>query len=156
MSVVTRSQAFHYYECCGLSFADIDEKSLQYLVCLLEEQIALYRKDIIGDYQNEEVPCKWSFVLRQIVRPSYDDSGSLSFCRISVKCEDRSVCEAITFLPNSSISFAKESTEEEAQPILQAFIEFCDWLERRKYNESLGITEEEDEEDYEDFFLEAA
>ena len=158
MSELTRSQAFHYYECCGLSFADIDEKALQYLLCLLDEQIALYRKDIIGDYRNEERPCKWSFVLRQSVRPTYDAEGALNFCKISVKCEDRSVCEAITFLSNSSISFAKESTEEDAQPILEAFIEFCSWLEHRKYDQSIGFTpdEEAEIEEDEDFFLEAA
>lgn len=154
MSDITRSQAFHYYECCGLRFADIDEKALQYLLCLLDEQIALYRKDIIGDYQDEDRPCKWSFILRQGVHPIYDADGTLNFCRISAKCEDRSVCEAITFLSNSSISFAKESTEEEAQPILEAFIEFCSWLEHRKYYQSLGL--EQDTEEDEDFFLEAA
>lgn len=149
MTELTRSQAFHYYQCCGLSYDDIDEKALGYLLCALDEQIARYRKERMG-IGAEDKPCKWRFVLSQAVKPQLSPAGSLIQCQINAKCENRSVSEAISFHANRGISFAKDSTAEEVQPILLAFVEFCDWLEKKKYVEGLGTESEEEQDDFEE------
>lgn len=143
--MITRTQAFQYFRCCGLSYADIDKTAIQYLICLLDEQFIRQRKERI-DANRQDL--KWLFTLTgKAIRAHYNLDGSIFYCLLSAKCADGTSCEAVSFFSNEGISFGRDASEEDIQPVLQAFIEWSDWLENRKFNRQSGPQEEEQDFD---------
>lgn len=147
---LTRSQAFAYYRCCKISYDDIDAPAIRYLLCLLDEQFAGYRKRYFADpNRTDPIPTLWSYALPgRSVRAVYDSTGGIQHCFIYARRTDGSITEAISFYDNKGISFAKDVDENDVQPVLQAFIEWTDWLGKRKYSQAEEVEpDEEDEED---------
>lgn len=147
--MLNRSQAFGYYRACNLSYTDIDPLAIQYLICVLDEKFALAKKEYYAAANTAgTAPPMWAYTLPvRSIRVMYDSAGGIRHCHINAKRSDGSICEAISFFENNGISFAKGFIDEDIQPVLLAFIEWCEWLNNRIFAKaSLPCSDDEDEE----------
>lgn len=131
--MLTRKQAFSYFRISNLTYSDIDQWAVRYLITLLDYHFAEYRKDQIS-----KTPCdyiKWYHTVTNSkgVHIKFSDNGGIKYLKLYARTSTLELVEAIAFYENGVIRFGQGLSESEIQPVLQAFIDFCDWLSERKF-----------------------
>lgn len=123
-------EARDYFQTKGLSYKNIDEKSLDVLADKLIANLEKYKLE--GGFHAQQMGMKLKkrtkldkkFNKNGLVRARFYIDGSYFHKR-----------EGITFHENGFIGFAGEFSTVNTQPILNAFIEWCDYLSSEVQNE---------------------
>ena len=131
---MTRDEARAYFAAKGLTYHDIIVSDLHYLCLLLDERFIAQRKERTKDgrkplYWNRTNSAKYykgEFV------PDVDGHAHLARAFITAKGEYFTAREVVSFEPNGFIGLCGEADDENKVPVLEAFIERCDWLAERK------------------------
>lgn len=119
---MTRAEARAYFEAKGLTYADISCTDLELLSSLLNMRFAEARRARIAAGK----PVHWQRVIG--VRGEYKANGSVLQTRIVAKGASFSITNVISFNRDGFIGFCGEASEEHLQPVLAAFVEWCDRL----------------------------
>lgn len=129
---ITRDQARQYFKDCGLSYQDINLRALRYLELELNDQFSLVTR--AGLEGRRKKPLYWVRVNpAKYYKGKYDPlTGTLTYAFLTAKGTYFSARDVVSFQSDGFISFASEADDENVQPVLAAFLLWCDWLKRRK------------------------
>lgn len=120
------SARIHFAE-CGLSYKDINEKKIDCLAAMLDAAMAEQKYNIImagGQFY-------WETTNRIKKKESkYNSDGSLRFAYITGKGRYFNDREVISFNEDGFIGFCGAADESNAEPIINAFIKWCDWFRK--------------------------
>lgn len=123
---MTRAEARAYFTAKGLTYADISCTDLGLLTSLLNMRFAEARRACLAAGR----PVYWQRVVG--VRGEYKPSGSVIWTTITAKGASFTTTNAISFNHTGYIGFCGEASEENLQPVLCAFAEWCDKLAEMK------------------------
>lgn len=124
---MTRDEARAYFDECGLHYADVTLKDLEYLRILLDEQIILEIK------RRAQSHCKPQYWIRTNgIKHTFTQEGRLICAFITGMGEYFMDREVISFNRDGFIGFCGDSDNKNKEPILAAFIEWCDWMKKKK------------------------
>ena len=135
---LTRTEARGYFESCNISYLDVDLQALQYLETELNIQFNLVARDCLnGNHRypsGETKPRYWVRVNpAKYYKGRYDTKdGHLLYAAMTATGTYFTAREVITFESDGFISFAGEADRINVQPVLRAFLNWCDWLKCRK------------------------
>lgn len=130
---MTREEARAYFKAKGLAYSDISCTDLSLLSSLLDKEFMRERQKRLQAGR----PVHWQRVIG--VRGEYRASGSMIWTSISAKGATFTTTNAISFNRDGYIGFCGEASDENVQPVLAAFAEWCDQLaEIKAVNESDG------------------
>jgi hypothetical protein len=126
-ALITNSEARQYFADKGLTYNDITEGDIATLSYMLNQRIkraAKYGEITRGTHLSANMDIDMR------------DDGSIKGCYLYVSAPHYADRECVSFNENGFIGFAGWSDDEIVQPILQAFIEWCDiisdWVSARK------------------------
>ena len=128
---MTRDDARECFKSCGLTYADVTPDGLHYLKLLLDEQFILERKKRA---QDNSKPQYWIRV-NDDIGYRYSKEGKLVCAFMTGKGEYFEDREVISFNRDGFIGFCGSADRENTQPVLRAFVEWCNWLKKRKENQ---------------------
>ena len=121
---MTNDEARQYFVDCGLSYDDIYEGDILVLVMLLNREIKRGNKredaDITSMYLSKNM------ILKK--RPG----GKLRECYLFMGSHYFKQRECISFNKDGFIGFAGWASSFNTEPILRAFIEWCDYMKTQK------------------------
>lgn len=127
---MTRDQARAYFAESGLTYADVTLNDLYYLHLLLDMQIFQERK---RRYQTHHKPQYWTCVNdAKYYKGEYTPEGRLICAYMTGKGRYFTAREVISFNRGGFIGFCGDTDNENKEPILAAFVEWCDWMAKRK------------------------
>lgn len=127
---MTRDEARAYFSESGLSYADVTLEDLYYLQLLLDMQIFQERK---RRFQTRHKPQYWICVNNaKYFKGEYTPEGRLIRAYMTGKGRYFTAREVISFNRGGYIGFCGDADNENKEPILVAFIEWCDWMVERK------------------------
>lgn len=130
---MTRDQARAYFKECGLTYADVTPSELHYLELLLDEQFIKERK------KREQNPCKPQYWHRvncaDYHKGEFSPEGLLICATMTGRGEYFVDREVISFNRDGFIGFCGSADIENKEPVLAAFVEWCDWMAERKEKE---------------------
>lgn len=127
---MTRVQARAYFAECGLTYADVTLEDLYYLQLLLDMQIFQERK---RRFQDHHKPQYWICVNNaKYFKGEYTPEGRLICAYMTGKGRYFTAREVISFNRDGFIGFCGDADIGNTAPVLAAFIEWCDWLQKRK------------------------
>lgn len=128
---MTRDEARAYFKDKGLTYDNITLPNLHFLVELLDKHFLKQREELIRSGKRG-----WLYWLK--VNRSKYYRGEYTFNTEEYK---RVICayitasgeyfmrrEAISFNRDGFIGFCGDADDENAQPVLEAFVEWCDWM----------------------------
>ena len=125
--MMTNDQARAYFAECGLTYNDVTPEDLHYLKLILDEQIILERK------RRTQSPCKPQYWIRtNNIKHTFTPEGRLVCAFITGNGEYFDDREVISFNRDGFIGFCGAADSENTQPVLAAFIEWCDWMASKK------------------------
>lgn len=129
---MTTTEARAYFEKCGLTYNDITLDDLHYLKILLDLQFLQERKKRM---QAHHKPQYWIRVNdAKYYKGQYTPEGKLICAYMTGKGEYFTDREVISFNRDGFIGFCGAADSENTQPVLAAFIEWCNWLTEREEN----------------------
>ena len=139
---LTRDQARQYFKDCGLSYKDVDLRALRYLEIELNNQFNLVAQSCLNGGHcypgGGPKPQYWVRVNpAKYYKGIYAEDGHLIKAAMTATGTYFTAREVITFHDNGDIGFAGEADKINVQPVLAAFMLWCDWL-RLKRGESNG------------------
>lgn len=123
---MTREEARLYFEARGLTYRDISPADLELLRSLLDRQFAQERRERL----QASKPVYW-----QRVNAVYGDNqaeGGMIWTRITAKGSAFTSTNVISFNRDGFIGFCGEASDEHLQPVLVAFVAWCDELAAMK------------------------
>ena len=127
---MTRDEARAYFQQSGLTYDQITLVDLHRLKLLLDEQFVKERK------QRTQGRCKPQYWIRvndaKYYKGEYTPEGKLICAYMTGRGDYFYSREVISFDRGGFIGFCGSADEENTQPVLAAFIEWCDWLAARK------------------------
>lgn len=131
---MTRDEARAYFAAKGLTYHDITLNDLHYLRLLLDERFIAQRKERMKDRKK---PLYWNRVneakyYKGEFTPATEGYGRLIRAYITANGEYFTAREVVSFERNGFIGLCGEADNENKVPVLEAFIEWCDWLAERK------------------------
>lgn len=121
---MTREQARQYFRDKGLTYKHIFIGDICCLEIFLQEELKEYLRQ-----GNEDVKRKNLNLAAMAKNDIKMDKEALRFAYLSVQASNFESREAISFNLDGSIGFAGWADEETVQPILKAFIRWCDFME---------------------------
>lgn len=122
---MTRHEARQYFQDKGLSYADISRTDLALLGALLDRNFARQKKRVIYPY--------WERVnSARHYRGEWTETGALVCAQLTGKGATFSCRDVISFNRDGYIGFCADASENNAQPVLEAFVEWCDELAAEK------------------------
>jgi hypothetical protein len=125
----TRDSARAYFEQCGLTYSDIDIHALKYLQVECDDEFNKQRKAAM----NGDAYGYWVRVNdAKYFKGEYDGSGHIICAFLTAKGTYFNAREVVSFNRNGFIGFAGEADDTNVQPVLTAFIRWCDWLKQDK------------------------
>lgn len=124
---VNRDEARAYFKDKGLTYNDIKVLDLAYLKELLDEkflqqreaQIRIHGRPLYWRRMNAKTEAKWGYT-------------NMICAYLTAKGEYFSSREVISFNRDGFIGFCGDSDDENLQPVVNAFTEWCDWLAAKK------------------------
>lgn len=129
---MTTTEARAYFAESGLTYSDVTLDDLHYLKLLLDEQFIRERKKRA---QTHWKPQYWTRVNdAKYYKGEYTPEGRLICAYMTGKGAYFNAREVISFDRRGYIGFCGEADSENTQPVLAAFVEWCDWLKNRKEN----------------------
>lgn len=131
---MTRDEARAYFAAKGLTYHDIILNDLHYLCLLLDERFIAQRKERMKDrrkplYWNRTNKAKY---YKGEFTPATEGYGRLICAFITGNGEYFTNREVVSFNRDGYIGLCGEADNENKAPVLEAFIEWCDWLAARK------------------------
>lgn len=125
---MTRDDARAYFKYKGLTYGDIKLNHLRYLKVLLDEQFIKFQKDVIAGN-------RYPYWVRtndaKYFKGRYTQDGKLINAYITGKGTYFSAREVISFNADGYIGFCGDASGANAEPVVAAFCEWCDWLQRQ-------------------------
>lgn len=124
---MTRDEARAYFQNKGLTYTMVTQDDLEYLRILLDEKFTQQKKD---RFLNNPGCLYWDHVHSRI-KGSWNKDGTMASAYLSAKgayFDDR---EVISFNRDGFIGFCGAADTKNTAPVLEAFKEWCDWLEKR-------------------------
>lgn len=125
---MTRDDARAYFDKKGLTYFDITRYDLLLLRVLLNKHFIRRREELI---KNDKEECLYWRHVNQI---EYSDGGFYLTAR-GEYFDDR---EVISFNRDGFIGFCGGSDRNNAQPVLDAFVEWCDWMAGEESEEEMA------------------
>lgn len=119
---MTRAEARAYFKAKGLTYSDISCTDLELLSSLLNMRFAEARRAHLAAGK----PSHWQRVIG--VRGEYRASGSMIWTNIAAKGASFATTNAISFNRDGYIGFCGNASDDNLQPVLAAFAEWCDRL----------------------------
>lgn len=122
---MTRNEARQYFRDKGLSYADISRTDLALLGALLDRNFAREKKllDSFGLYHY------WERVnSARHYRGEWTETGAMVCAFLTGKGAYFSCRDVISFNRDGFIGFCGDASDKNAQPVLEAFVEWCDEL----------------------------
>ena len=127
---MTRDEARAYFRDKGLTYSDITVTDLRYLSTLLDLQFTIQRKYRIQARREDKDGAKPVYWLRvndaKYFKGRYDENGRMLSAFITGKGTYFTAREVISFNYNGFIGFCGEADDRNAEPVLTAFVEWCD------------------------------
>lgn len=126
---MTRTEAREYFRQTGLAYSDITVSDLRLLCVLLERQFAFHRKERIetgGRVCWVRMNCAPRF------NGQFDENGRLRCAFLDGKGEYFTIHEVISFELDGFIGFCCGMDAKNAEPVLAAFVEWCDIMAELK------------------------
>lgn len=125
-----RNEARELFQSLGLTYKDITLGRLRYLEILLNDQFNLVARKCMNGERRK--PRYWVRVnSAKYYKGKYDENGSLVYAFMTGKGTYFEAREVISFNRNGFIGFCCEADDENTQPVLTAFREWCVWLKKR-------------------------
>lgn len=118
-----REQARKHFVESGLSYADICEQDINLLNNILSEELSSYF--VSGGAHAKGMELKVSKLRKKDIHVL---KNGIKSARIQVDGSYFERREAITFSQTGFIGFAGELDQKNTQPILQAFVKWCDQI----------------------------
>ena len=129
---MTTEEARDYFKKCGLTYNDITLDDLHYLKLLIDEQFIKERKKRMRTHHK---PQYWIRVNdAKYYKGQYTPEGKLICAYMTGKGAYFTDREVISFNVGGFIGFCGEADSQNTQPVLAAFIEWCNWLIEREEN----------------------
>lgn len=128
---MTRDEARAYFAEKGLTYDSVKLEHLHYLKELLDEQFIRQRKQRM---KTHEKPLYWKRVNEaKYYKGTYDpDTGAMVCAFLTGSGEYFHAREVISFERNGFIGFCGEADMQNKEPVLAAFVEWCDWMEEKE------------------------
>lgn len=123
-AVCTNDEARQYFEDKGLTYADITEGDILALIMLLNKHIKKANKD--GETSVNTMH------LSKRVDIKKRTNGTIICCYLYINSHYFTQRECISFNTNGFIGFAGWASQANTNPILRAFLEWCDYLGESK------------------------
>lgn len=130
---MTTNAARAYFAENDLTYADVTLDDLHYLKLLLDEQFIKERKKRM---QAGRKPQYWKRVNEaKYYKGEYTPEGKLVCAYMTGSGEYFTAREVISFNRDGFIGFCGAADSENTQPVLAAFVEWCDWLRKEGHHE---------------------
>lgn len=129
--MIKRDDARAYFKKKGLTYNDITLPDLHVLKDLLDKHFIRQKKELIDSdkeswiYWNRVNPAKY---YKGKFTPATERYQRMLCAYITASGEYFTAREVISFNPDGFIGFCGEADWKNAQPVLKAFMEWCDWL----------------------------
>lgn len=120
LPVCTNNEAREYFKSKGLSYADITEGDILSLVMLLNKHLKIANK--------ERETSMGTMHLSKRIDIKKKPNGSIVTCFLYVNSHYFEQRECISFNADGFIGFAGWADQGNVNPILRAFLEWCDTL----------------------------
>lgn len=130
---MTRDEARAYFKNKGLTYDDVLLADLYHLQDLIDSKFLRIRIDRLLD----DHPPYWRRVnsakrFKGKFTPAYhEEYGHLISAYMTASGAYFTCREVISFNPDGYIGFCGDADSENTQPVLEAFVEWCDWLTSR-------------------------
>ena len=129
-TTMTRNEARQYFRDKGLRYADISRTDLALLGALLDRNFAREKKRLLRD---GDFPPYWERVnSAKNFRGEWTETGAMVCAMLTGKGAYFSCRDVISFNRDGYIGFCGDASDRNAQPVLEAFVEWCDELAAEK------------------------
>ena len=123
--MLTREQAREHFKQCGLSYSDIDICALKYLQAEMDSEFSRCRKVAMNSGDSSY----WARVNdAKYFKGQYADDGHVICAFLTAKGTYFNAREVVSFNRDGFIGFCGEADDNNTQPVLIAFMRWCDWL----------------------------
>lgn len=119
-AVCTTDEARRYFTECGLSYDDVLESDILVLTMLLNQEIRKSNKSGETSVSTMRLSHK--------VNMKRKTNGSIIYCFLYLNSHYFTCREAISFNANGFIGFAGWADQRNTNPLLRAFLKWCDYL----------------------------
>lgn len=127
---MTREEARNYFREKGLAYSDITITDLRLLSTLLDLNFTIQRKYRVRARMDDENGAKPVYWLRvndaKYFKGKYDENGRMLCAFLTGKGTYFTAREVISFNMNGFIGFCGEADTKNTEPVLEAFVEWCD------------------------------
>lgn len=128
---MTRDKARAYFKNKGLAYSDIKYADLFFLELLLNEQFNKQLKEnFLACGLNK--PIYWLHVNYSSYNARYDEHDRITRAFLTGEGSYFDAREVISFNADGFIGFCGEASDENTEPVLTAFVKWCDWLAEKK------------------------
>lgn len=125
-----RNEARQCFKDKGLTYNDISLEDLNFLEALLNLEFA---KRTVELYLNPEKPKYWVRVNpAKYYKGEYTEDGKLICAFLTGKGTYFTAREVISFRRDGYIEFCCDADMKNTEPVMVAFLNWCDWLAERK------------------------
>ncbi|MEC1406842.1 hypothetical protein [Bacillus halotolerans] len=121
---MTSEEARNYFVQKGLSYEDITEGDICTLVMLLNKHV----KQAVKAHTMSVDTMRMS----QKIKSKYKTNGTLKCCYLYINSHYFTQREAISFNPDGFIGFAGWADSGNTQPLIDAFIEWVDYMSEQQ------------------------
>lgn len=126
---MTRKEARAYFKEKGLAYSDITVTDLYFLSVLLDLHFTKQRKERMEArrHGDDTKPVYWVRVNdAKRYKGKFDECGRLIFAELTGKGAYFTARQVITFGRDGFIGFCGDADDRNAEPVLAAFVEWCD------------------------------
>ena len=124
MNKYNREQAREYFKSCGLTYDDVTEGDIIPLIMLLNREIKISNKT--GETSVNTITLSKKMLFTNTPK------HTMKNCYLYMNSHYFKERECISFNTDGFIGFAGWSDTKNVQPILRAFIQWCDMLKQNK------------------------
>lgn len=126
---MTTNEAREYFKAKGLTYASVTLPDLHYLKELVDERFIKQRKERMTEGKK---PLYWRRVNNaKYYKGEYREDGTMVCAFLTGSGEYFEAREVISFNRDGFIGFCGAADTENTAPVLEAFVEWCDWLAGR-------------------------
>ena len=122
-AVCTTDEARAYFKEKGLTYGDITEGDILVLTMLLQRELKKSNKE-------EETSCDMSLSAKMNMKKR--SNGSIICCFLYMNAHYFTQREAISFNQDGFIGFAGWADQRNTNPLLRAFLKWCDYMAEAK------------------------
>lgn len=128
---MTRDEARAYFKSKGLAYDNINLPDLHFLATLLNKHFIRQREELMRAnregwlYWNRVNPAKY---YKGEFTPATERYQRMRCAFLTASGEYFTAREVISFNRDGFIGFCGDADSDNAQPVLEAFVEWCDWL----------------------------